>query len=193
MTSAPITATTRRCVAIAGNPNTGKTTLFNQLTGARGKVGNYPGVTVERHLATLALVGHGDVVLMDVPGTYSLSARSREEQLAIQAVAGLHPLERPDLVVCVVDSTQCVRNLYLVLQVIELGLPVIVALNMSDRLAETGQTLDVAVLSRELGVPCVPIVASKAHGLAELKAEIVRVLDDPRRGRPDWRWAPDDP
>src|SRR5262245_40652984 len=121
-------------VAIAGNPNTGKTTLFNQLTGARGKVGNYPGVTVERHFATLELAGHGEVQLMDVPGTYSLSARSREEQLAIQAVAGLHPLERPDLVVCVVDATQLVRNLYLVLQLIELRLPVIVALNMSDRL-----------------------------------------------------------
>src|SRR5262245_47501553 len=193
MTSAPITATTRRCVAIAGNPNTGKTTLFTQLTGARGKVGNYPGVTVERHLATLALAGLGEVVLMDVPGTYSLSARSREEQLAIQAVAGLHPLERPDLVVCVVDATQCVRNLYLVLQVIELGLPVVVALNMSDRLAETGQTLDERVLAQELGVPCVPIVASKGHGLAELKAEIGRVLDDPRRGRPEWRWASEDP
>src|SRR5262245_22380851 len=125
-----------RRVAVAGNPNTGKTTLFNRLTGARGKVGNYPGVTVERHFASLRLEepGEGEVLLMDVPGTYSLSARSREEQLAIQAVAGLHPLERPDLVVCVVDATQLVRNLYLVLQLIELRLPVIVALNMSDRL-----------------------------------------------------------
>src|SRR5262245_28391161 len=188
MTSAPITATTRRCVAIAGNPNTGKTTLFNQLTGARGKVGNYPGVTVERHLATLALAGLGEVQLMDVPGTYSLSARSREEQLAIQAVAGLHPLEKPDLVVCVVDATQCVRNLYLVLQLIELGLPVVVALNMSDRLEATGQTLDARALSEELGVPCVPVVASKRHGLEELKREMGRVLAEPARGQPEWRW-----
>jgi ferrous iron transport protein B len=130
---------------------------------------------------------------MDVPGTYSLSARSREEQLALQAVAGLHPLERPDLVVCVVDSTQCIRNRFLVLQVIELGLPVVVALNMSDRLAETGQTLDARALAQELGVPCVPIVASKGRGLAELKAEMGRVLDDPRRGRPEWGWASEDP
>jgi len=192
MTSALTKATTKR-VAIAGNPNTGKTTLFNQLTGARGKVGNYPGVTVERHFAALELEGHGEVMLMDVPGTYSLSACSSEEQLAIQAVAGLHPLERPDLVVCVVDSTQCIRNLYLVLQVIELGLPVVVALNMSDRLAGTGQTLDAEALARELGAPCVPIVASKEHGLTELKKEMARVLADPRRGRPDWRWAPEDP
>ena len=185
-------AATRR-VAVAGNPNTGKTTLFNSLTGARGKVGNYPGVTVERHVATLALEGHGDVLLMDVPGTYSLSARSREEQLAIQAVAGLHPLERPDLVVCVVDSTQLVRNLYLVLQLIELRLPVLVALNMSDRLAETGQTLDVRALEEQLGVPCVPIAANKGQGLAELKRAMARALSEPERCLPGWRWVPDDP
>src|SRR5688572_20686846 len=193
MTSAPPTATRMRRVAIAGNPNTGKTTLFNQLTGARGKVGNYPGVTVERHFAPLVLADGSEALLMDVPGTYSLSARSREEQLAIQAVAGLHPLERPDLVLCVVDSTQCVRNLYLVLQLVELGLPVVVALNMSDRLAATGQTLDARALSRELGLPCVPVVAAKGLGLEELKREIGRVLEDPRRGRPEWCWGSDDP
>jgi ferrous iron transport protein B len=184
---------TLRLVAIAGNPNTGKTTLFNQLSGARGKVGNYPGVTVERHTAMLELEGHGEVQLMDVPGTYSLSARSREEQLAIQAVAGLHPLERPDLVVCVVDATQLVRNLYLVLQLIELGLPVVVGLNMSDRLEETGQTLDVAALEHELGVPCVPLVASKGQGLGELRKALARVLSRPELGRPGWRWESEDP
>jgi ferrous iron transport protein B len=185
-------------VAIAGNPNTGKTTLFNELTGARGKVGNYPGVTVERHFARLDLGEHGrglerDVLLMDVPGTYSLSARSREEQLAIQAVAGLHPLERPDLVVCVVDATQLVRNLYLVLQLVELGLPLVVAVNMTDRLAPTGQELDVRGLSRELGVPCVPIAASRGTGLDALKREIGRVLADPSLGTPGWRVEPEDP
>ncbi|NOT31772.1 MAG: ferrous iron transport protein B, partial [Planctomycetes bacterium] len=187
------TAGGTRRVAIAGNPNTGKTTLFNQLTGARGKVGNYPGVTVERHVAPLELEGHGEVLLMDVPGTYSLSARSREEQLAIQAVAGLHPLERPDLVVCVVDATQLVRNLYLVLQLIELRLPVVVALNVIDRLEATGQTLDARALEEQLGVPCVPVVASKGQGLAELKRAIARGLADPARCRPGWRWVPDDP
>ncbi len=191
--SATDTAGGTRRVAIAGNPNTGKTTLFNQLTGARGKVGNYPGVTVERHEASLELEGHGAVLLVDVPGTYSLSARSREEQLALQAVAGLHPLERPDLVVCVVDATQLVRNLYLVLQLIELGLPVVVALNMSDRLAETGQTLDARALQEQLGVPCVPVVAARGQGLDELKRVLARALADPARCRPGWRWVPDDP
>jgi len=187
------TARAIRRVAIAGNPNTGKTTLFNQLSGARGKVGNYPGVTVERHVANLTLPGlDGTVELMDVPGTYSLSARSREEQLAIQAVAGLHPLERPDLVVCVVDATQLVRNLYLVLQLIELGLPLVVALNMTDRLAETGQSIDVKALEQELGVPCVAIAATKKQGLAELKEALARVLREPARGKPGWRWEPDE-
>src|SRR5262245_36814268 len=193
MTSATRAAETTLRVAVAGNPNTGKTTLFNQLTGARGKVGNYPGVTVERHFAPLRLEGHGEVLLMDVPGTYSLSARSREEQLAIQAVAGLHPLERPDLVVCVVDATQLVRNLYLVLQLIELGLPLVVALNMSDRLPATGQTLDARALEQELGVPCVPVVAAKGVGLDALKRAMGEVLADERRGRPGWRWVPSDP
>jgi ferrous iron transport protein B len=195
-TSATRAARSTRRVAIAGNPNTGKTTLFNQLTGARGKVGNYPGVTVERHFATMKLgneLEDGEVLLMDVPGTYSLSARSREEQLAIQAVAGLHPLERPDLVVCVVDATQLVRNLYLVLQLIELGLPVVVALNMSDRLETTGQVLDAHALSELLGVPCVPISATLGRGLDELGREMARVLSDPRRGKPGWRWVPDEP
>ncbi len=193
----PATAGETRRVAIAGNPNTGKTTLFNQLTGSRGKVGNYPGVTVERHLAPMKLEGSpggpGEVLLMDVPGTYSLSARSREEQLAIQAVAGLHPLERPDLVVCVVDATQLVRNLYLVVQLVEFGLPVVVALNMMDRLESTGQSIDVRALERELGLPCVPVVSTKGQGLVELKREMARVLANPARGKPGWRWEPGDP
>jgi len=182
-----------RRIAVAGNPNTGKTTLFNQLTGARGKVGNYPGVTVDRHVARLKLEGFGEVELMDVPGTYSLSARSREEQLALQAVAGLPPLERPDLVVCVVDATQLVRNLYLVLQMVEIGTPVLLALNMSDRLKETGQEVDVRALEEELGLPCVPVVASRGTGLAELRQAMARVLANPSLGHPDWRWEPDDP
>jgi len=186
-------ATELRRVAIAGNPNTGKTTLFNRLTGKRAKVGNYPGVTVDRHFGPLTLESGETVELMDVPGTYSLAARSPEEQLAIQAVAGLHPLERPALVVVVVDATQLIRNLYLVLQLIELDLPIVIALNMVDRLAETGQDVDAKALARELGVPVVPVVAQKGTGLDELGAAITRVLGDPARGRSTWHWETQDP
>ena len=190
----PSLAPARRMVAIAGNPNTGKTTLFNGLTGSRGKVGNYPGVTVERHFGPLALPGRAPgappVQLMDVPGTYSLSARSEEELLAIRAIAGLHPLERPDAVIVVVDSTQLTRNLYLVLQVIEVDLPVVVALNMVDLLDESGQQVDAEALSRELGVPVVPVAAQKGRGLEELRAVVARVLDDPASARAPWAWRP---
>jgi len=185
-------ASKMRRVAVAGNPNTGKTTLFNRLTGARAKVGNYPGVTVERHLGRVRLPRTGEVELMDVPGTYSLAARSVEEQLAIQAVAGLHPLERPDACVVVVDATSLTRNLYLALQLIELRVPLVVALNMVDRLPETGQSIDARALARELEVPVVEIVALKGRGMDELKEAIDRVLQDPSKGSPAWRWGPDD-
>ena len=187
-----IASATRR-VAIAGNPNTGKTTLFNRLTGSRAKVGNYPGVTVERQIGRVTLPTAGAVELVDVPGTYSLSARSAEEQLAIQAIAGLHPLEKPDALIVVVDATQLVRNLYLVLQIVELGLPVVVALTMVDRLDETGQLVDAGALSRELGVPVVPVQAVRGHGLDELRKALDTLLRDPRRGRPGPLWVPDEP
>ncbi len=186
-----IQATRQPMVAIAGNPNTGKTTLFNRLTGSRSKVGNYPGVTVERHMGRVKLPG-GEIALMDVPGTYSLSARSEEEQLAIRAVAGLHPLERPDAVLVVVDATQLSRNLYLVLQLIELDLPVIVALNMIDLVEKEGHRIDAAKLSEELGVPVVPVVGVKGEGLDELRRAIADVLADPKSARPGWRWRPSD-
>ncbi|MCZ6597241.1 MAG: ferrous iron transport protein B [Planctomycetota bacterium] len=188
-----IQQTHTRLVALAGNPNTGKTTLFNRLTGSRAKVGNYPGVTVERHIGRLDLPEIGRVELMDVPGTYSLAARSGEEQLALRAVAGLHPLERPDALVCVVDATQLSRNLYLVLQLIELDMPLVVALNMTDLVEESGQTIDAERLAGELGVPVVPCVAVKGKGLAEVREAIAQVLADPSVGRPGWRWSPSDP
>ena len=111
--SLPRTAPFHR-VALAGNPNTGKTTLFNRLTGLSAKVGNYPGVTVEREIGHFALPRAGEVELSDVPGTYSLTARSAEEQIAIQAICGLHPLERPEAVVLVIDATQLTRNMLIV-------------------------------------------------------------------------------
>lgn len=180
-------------VAIAGNPNTGKTTVFNRLTGARAKVGNYPGVTVDRETGVLTLPRGRKVEVVDVPGTYSLSARSREEQIAIQAICGLPPLEPPDVVLLVLDATQLVRNLYLALQVIETEMPVVLALNMSDALEATGQTLDREALERELGVPVVSVSGKTGSGFDTLSAALERVLEDPRRGRPGARWRPDDP
>ena len=179
-------------VALAGNPNVGKTTLFNRLTGGRAKVGNYPGITVEREVGQLQLGELGVVELMDVPGTYSLSARSAEEQLAIQAVAGIHPLERPDAVLLVIDATQLTRNLYLALQVLELELPVVIAANMADSLAKRSQSLDTKAASRALGVPVVAVSAQDGSGLDELRAALARVLAKPETARPGPRWVPDD-
>jgi len=180
-------------VALAGNPNTGKTTLFNRLTGSDQRVGNYPGVTVDRHQGHLELDGQGSVRLMDVPGSYSLSARSPEEHLAIQAICGLPPLEPPDLVVVVVDATQLTRNLYLVLQILETRTPVVIALNMVDMLADAGEEIDARALSEQLGVPVVRLSARKGEGIGELRKAMGEVLSHPRRGTPGPRWMPEDP
>ncbi len=175
--SADLRATRRARVAIAGNPNTGKTTVFNRLTGAHQKVGNYAGVTVEIHEGRLLLPTSGAVDLLDVPGAYSLSARSREEELAIQAIAGLEPFESPDLVVVVADATQLSRNLYFVLQVLELGLPCVIALNMTDMLAERGLEVDALALELELGVRVVETAASTGKGMDALVAAIEAELE----------------
>ncbi len=187
------TATGAPLVAIAGNPNVGKTSLFNRLTGQDLKVTNYPGVTVERHVGHTRLPGAGHVEVLDVPGTYSLSGRSAEEQIAIQAIAGLEGNQTPDLLVMAVDSTQLSRNLYLVLQVLELGVPTVVALTMTDMLSRRGQRLDAEALERALGVPVVRMVCHRGEGVDELRAAMDRVLTDPSQGRPGWRWRPEHP
>ncbi|MFO1011327.1 MAG: ferrous iron transport protein B [Planctomycetota bacterium] len=188
-TTTPSTKRALPLVAIAGNPNTGKTTLFNRLTGANLKVGNYPGITVEKHSGRLVL-GAREVELFDIPGAYSLSARSREEEIAIQAVAGIPPHEKPDVVVLVADATQLARNLYLVLQVLELGLPVVVALNMCDLLEKRGLAIDVELLRAELGVPVVRVSALRDGEFHALRAAIEDVLARPELGRPGARWVP---
>lgn len=188
-TPLPRTAPFHR-VALAGNPNTGKTTLFNRLTGLSAKVGNYPGVTVEREIGHFALPRAGEVELSDVPGTYSLTARSAEEQIAIQAICGLHPLERPEAVVLVIDATQLTRNLYLALQVIETDIPVVIALNMCDMLAGSGMEIDARALASELGLPVVAIEAQHGRGIDELRAALDGVLVEPASGRPGPRWIP---
>jgi ferrous iron transport protein B len=150
-------------VALAGNPNAGKSTLFNALTGAHHKVGNYPGVTVERREGTL----EQDGVLFrftDLPGTYSLTAYSVDEVVARDFLLD----ERPDLVIDVIDSTNLERNLNLCLQIQELGLPVIGALNMSDEAAAQGVSIDEKLLSASLGIPFVKITAHQRKGIGEL-------------------------
>ncbi len=178
-------------VAIAGNPNTGKTTLFNRLTKSNAKVANYPGVTVDRHEGKLTLPGGREITALDVPGTYSLSARSREEEIAIQSIAGLDGQPVPDLVVLVVDATQLSRNLYMALQILELEVPLVVALNMTDVLDARGEKIDVAVLSRELGVPVVAIAALKGRGLDELERAVELALISPESAKPGPRWTPE--
>jgi len=175
-------------VAIAGNPNAGKTTLFNRLTGSRGRVGNYPGVTVERHSGHIFLDAHGRVDLVDVPGAYSLAARSGEEQVAIEAVLGLSGNPRPDLVVLCVDATQLVRNLYLTLQIQELGQRVVVALTMVDEADRLGGTPDADALEEILGCVVVPVNAQTGEGLPDLKRAISEGLT--ADAAPIWRWSP---
>ena len=162
-------------IAIAGNPNAGKTTLFNALTGGSARVGNYPGVTVEQKKGTLRLPDGKATTCVDLPGCYSLTARSSEEHIAHQALAGRLHGGLPDAVVCVVDATQLARGLYLVLQLIEMGLPVLVALNMMDLTEQRGQRVDVALLAERLGVPVIPVTARTGAGVPHL----IRTLAQP--------------
>jgi ferrous iron transport protein B len=180
-------------IAIAGNPNTGKTSIFNRLTGQNLKVGNYPGVTVERVECRAEVMKGRPGRVLDVPGTYSLSARSAEEQIAIAAIAGIPPLAPPDLTILVVDATQLTRNLYLALQVIEAGAPMVIALNMVDMLEGIGQRVDADALEKLLGVPVVPVSGVTGRGIEALRHRVAEVLDHPERGRGRWQWKPDSP
>src|SRR5262245_39735611 len=166
-------------VALVGNPNTGKTTLFNALAGMRQRVGNYPGVTVETKKGKLR-AGEQVLDLIDLPGTYSLAPRSPDEMLAVDVILGHQAGEsRPDVVVAFVDASNLERNLYLVTQVMELGVPVVVALNMMDIAEHQGLRNDAAKLAQRLGVPVVPIQANKGRGLDALRETICRAVGQP--------------
>ncbi|MBI1902327.1 MAG: ferrous iron transport protein B [Planctomycetia bacterium] len=163
-------------VALIGNPNTGKSTLFNALAGMRQRVGNYPGVTVEKRVGHMT-VGGRRFALVDLPGTYSLAPRSPDEMVAVDVLLGRQPGEEmPHAVLCIVDASNLERNLYLVNQVRELGLPVVVALNMMDVADGRGLSIDAERLSRQLGAPVVPLVAHKRKGVEELR-RILASLD----------------
>ncbi len=161
-------------IVLTGNPNCGKTTLFNALTGLSAKVGNYAGVTVERKEGKLqgAPVG-ADIRILDLPGTYSLSPNSLDEQVSRDVLLHRLPeLPAPDLIVIVVDASNLQRNLYYATQVIELGHPTLIALNMVDVAENNGHTIDTDKLAASLGVPVLPIVASNGRGVRELREQI---------------------
>lgn len=169
-------------VAVAGNPNTGKSTLFNRLTGGRQHVGNFAGVTVERKEGALRLPDGRSARLVDLPGAYSLSPSSPDEQIVIDVLTGRAPdVPRPDAVLCVVDASNLRRNLYLVTQIAETGVPIAIALNMSDEAARKGVSIDANALASALGVPVIPTVATRGDGVDELPRAIETALRDRTR------------
>ena len=172
-------------VALAGNPNSGKTTVFNALTGLRQKVANYPGVTVEKKVGRCKLPDGSWCEVIDLPGTYSLISRAPDEQVAMEVLRGIRTdVKQPDVVVVVVDASNLQRNLYLVSQLIELGRPLVVALNMMDVAERRGLAVSAQKLREELGVPVVGIVGNKGRGIDQLKNSIAHATVAPM---PQWR------
>ncbi|CAN5402270.1 ferrous iron transport protein B [soil metagenome] len=172
-------------VALVGNPNAGKSALFNALTGARQKLGNYPGVTVERKAGRLSLADGRPVELVDLPGTYSLDPGSPDEQVTRDVVLGKQDGEKlPDALVIVVDASNLDNHLRFALELIALGLPTVVALNMVDLATRDGLELDAHILARELGVPVIPTVAVRKRGLDELRTELETLVGGALAVRP---------
>ena len=159
-------------IALAGNPNSGKTTVFNNLTGARQHVGNWPGVTVEKKEGSCSYQGY-HIKVVDLPGVYSLTAYSPDEVIARNFIVD----EKPDAVVDIVDASNLERNLYLAVQILEMRAPLIIALNMMDQAESRRYRIDVNALAQEIGAPVVPMVANRNRGTDELLKEIVNVFE----------------
>jgi ferrous iron transport protein B len=161
-------------VALLGNPNTGKSTLFTALAGIPTRIANYPGVTVERKIGRLTHQGTA-IDLVDLPGTYSLAARGPDEQVVVDVLAGrIADAPAPECVVAVVDATNLERNLYLTSQVLEAGRPVVVALTLVDEALARGIEIDTATLARRLGCPIVPVVAPRGSRMRSLPRPAAR-------------------
>ncbi|HVF87372.1 MAG TPA: ferrous iron transport protein B [Pyrinomonadaceae bacterium] len=175
----PERAAQQLVVALAGNPNAGKTSLFNALTGLRQKVANYPGVTVERKEGLWSLAPDAPAArLVDLPGLYSLDATSIDEQIARDVLTGkISAVPVPDVIVAVVDATNLERNLYLVTQLLEIGRPVVVALTMIDIAERSNLRIDVEKLSDEVGVPIVPVTATQHRGLQSLAETVLKATE----------------
>lgn len=179
--AAPVPAGTKsrlRTVALIGPPNSGKSTLFNRLTGMRQKVANYPGVTVEHHSGRMKAIGRGDLTLIDLPGIYSLATYSEDARVAVDVLTGKMPgVPKPDCVLLVLDATHLNRQLMLAAPVFSIGLPTLVLLNMSDQLEARGGNLDTLALARELGHPVALISAAQGKGL-DVIPEFLLQADD---------------
>jgi len=175
-------------VAVVGNPNSGKSTLFNRLTGLKQRIGNYPGVTVERHVGTL-LYGETKTELVDLPGTHSLSAHSREEQIAVDVILGrMEGVNAPDGILAVLDATNLYQGLYLMQQLVDLELPVVIALTMTDAAIQSGIEIDIEALSQSLGGATVcSVVATTGAGMEKLRVAISKLADTaPPEKLPVW-------
>lgn len=191
--SATPASTTPALVAVLGNPNTGKSTVFNALTGARQKIANYPGVTVEKRLGSMTLSSGEELRLVDLPGCYSLAAQSPEELVAHDVLFGrVAGLPKPDAVLAVLNAANLSRNLYLLVQLLESGQNVVVALNMMDLLERNGIALDHRRLSQLLGVPVVPVVAARGSGLDDVRRAVESSIHRPssRDWQRPWRLDP---
>src|SRR5688572_115725 len=164
-------------VALLGNPNTGKSTLFSALCGVRQRVGNYPGVTVEKKIGRTEIAGQ-PLAIVDLPGTYSLAPKSPDEMVAVDVLLGRRSdVARPDVVLVIIDASNLERNFYLLSQVLELGLPTVVALNMTDVVVAKGQKLDLAALRKRLHVPLIEVQANRKLGIQVLKAALAAAVD----------------
>ena len=161
-------------IGLVGNPNSGKTTLFNALTGARQKVGNWPGVTVSRKCGQCK-VGKKEIRVIDLPGTYSLNMHS-STSMDVEIANDFILSKEADLIVNIVDASNLERNLFLTMQLLEMGVPMLVGLNMIDVIKQRKHTIDIKALSKKLGCPVVPISASKKEGIDVLKTSIYKAI-----------------